>query len=146
MGDELVANGLSRDSGLVPAQPGVKVPLLELLADVVGGDVLRPRRPPDLPGDEDGPHGFVRELDESTLHERDDRRVIPVGRNRHLKVRPRRLTVGSTCCVMRCSCLAALFRSHRLSGTRDAPRHPSRGQQRPPERTGSTYALNLIDY
>jgi hypothetical protein len=87
----------------VPAQPVVEVPFLELLADVVGGDVLRPRRPSDLPGDEDGAHGLVREFDESTLHEGDDRRVIPVGRNRHLEVRPRRLTVGGSSCLMRCS-------------------------------------------
>jgi len=78
----------------VPAQPVVEVPLLELLADVVAGDVLRPRRPPDLPGDKDGAHGLVRALDECTLHERDDRRTIAVGWDRHLEVRPRRLTVG----------------------------------------------------
>ena len=123
----------------MPAQPVVEVPFLELLADVVGGDVLRPRRPSDLPGDEDGPHGFVREFDESTLHERDDRRVIPVGRNRHLEVRPRRLIVGGTCCVIRCSFPAALFRSHRLSGARDAPRHPLVGATD----TTETHPVNL---
>jgi hypothetical protein len=48
------------------------MPFLGLLADVVGRDVLRPRRPPDLPGDEDGIHGLVREFDESTFHEDDD--------------------------------------------------------------------------
>jgi len=36
----------------VPAQPGVEVPLLELLADVVDGDVLRAVRPLDLVGDD----------------------------------------------------------------------------------------------
>jgi hypothetical protein len=60
----------------VPTQPIVEVPLLELLADVVAGDVLRPRRPPDPAGDEDGAHGLVRELDESILHERDDRHSL----------------------------------------------------------------------
>jgi len=123
----------------VPAQPVVEVPFLELLADVVAGDVLRPRRPPDLVVDEDGAHGLVREFDESTLHERDDRRVIPVGRNRHLEVRPRRLLVGGSSCVIRCSCLAALFRSHRLSGARDAPRHPLAGA---PDTT-ETHPVNL---
>jgi len=66
----------------------------------------------------------VREFDESTLHEGDDRRVIPVGRNRHLEVSPRRLTVGGSSCLMRCSWLVASFRSHRLSGARDVPRYP----------------------
>ena len=49
----MVANGLSRNGGLVPAQPDVEVPLLELLADVVDGDVLRAVRPPHLVGDDD---------------------------------------------------------------------------------------------
>ena len=128
----------------MPAQPVVEVRLPELLADVGGGDVLRPRRPPDLPGDEDGAHGLVRELDESTLHERNDRRVIPVGRNRHLEVRPRRLTVGGSSCVIRCLCLVVWFRSHRLSGASDAPRHPLAGATDTTETPPSTYALILI--
>ena len=41
---------------------------------------------PNCRGDEDGAHGLVRELDESTLHERDDRHVIPADRDRHLEV------------------------------------------------------------
>ena len=86
MGDELVANGLSRDGGLVPAQPGVEVSLLELLADIVDGDVLRAVRPLDLVGDDDCSHVLVRQLDEGTLHERDERRVIAAVRDRHLKV------------------------------------------------------------
>jgi hypothetical protein len=45
LSDELVTNGLSRDGGLVPAKPAVEVSLLELLADVVDGDVLRAFRP-----------------------------------------------------------------------------------------------------
>jgi len=49
LGDDLVANDPSRDGGLVPAQPVVEVPFLELLADAVGRNVLRPRRLPDLP-------------------------------------------------------------------------------------------------
>lgn len=92
----------SRDSGLVPAQSVVEVPFLELLADVVVGcNVLRPRRPSDLPGDEDGAHGLVREFDESTLHEGNDRRVISVGRDHHLKICPRRMAVRGTCRLMR---------------------------------------------
>ncbi len=87
----------------------------------------------------DGTYGLVCELDESTLHERDDRRVIPVSRDRHLEVRPRRLIVGSGYCVIRCSCLAASFRSHRLSGARVAPRHPLAGAID----TTKTHPLNL---
>jgi len=62
-GDELVANGLSRNGSLVPAKPAVEVPLLKLLADVVDGDVLRTFRPPHLLGDDDGPHLFVSQFD-----------------------------------------------------------------------------------
>lgn len=36
---------------LMLAQPVVEVPFLKLLADGVAGDVLRPRRPPDLPAE-----------------------------------------------------------------------------------------------
>jgi hypothetical protein len=39
-------------------------------------------------------HGLVRELDESTLHEGSERRVSPVGRNRHVEVRSWRLPLG----------------------------------------------------
>jgi len=74
-----------------PANPAVEVPLLELLADVVDGDVLRAFRPPHLLGDDDGPHLFVSQFDEDTLHERDERRVVPIARDRHLEVRPRSL-------------------------------------------------------
>lgn len=58
--------------------PVVEVPPLELLADVAAGDVLRSRRPSDLVGDEDDVHGLVCDLDESTLHECDDRQVLQV--------------------------------------------------------------------
>lgn len=92
--DELVSNCLSGDGGLVPAQPVIEVPLLEPLADVVDGDVLRPLRSPYLLRNEYRAHGLVRELDEGTLHECDDRRVIPVGWNRQLEIRPRGLPLG----------------------------------------------------
>ena len=57
-------------------QLGVEVQLLELLADVVDGDLLRAFRPPDLVGDDDCSHVLVRQFDEGTFHERDVRRVI----------------------------------------------------------------------
>jgi len=47
----------SRNGVLLPAQPVVELPFLELLADVVGRNVLGPRQPPDLAGNEDGAHG-----------------------------------------------------------------------------------------
>ncbi len=51
---------------------------LELRADVVADAVLRPHRTPNLPGDEDGAH-IVRDIAEGARHERNGRRVIPVG-------------------------------------------------------------------
>jgi len=112
----------------VPAKPAVEVPLLKLIADVVDGDVLRAFRPPRLVGDDDTSHVLVIQLDEGTLHERHDRRVIAVVRDRHLEVRPRGLTVGFGCRSMLWPILVDLFRSHSLKSARDTPLHPSRGR------------------
>ncbi|QRV17458.1 hypothetical protein JMJ58_21115 (plasmid) [Haloterrigena salifodinae] len=57
----------------MPAQPSVEVPLLELLADVVDGDVLRAFRPPDLVSDDDSSYVLVGQFNEGTLYERASR-------------------------------------------------------------------------
>jgi len=58
----------------------------------------------------------VSQFDEDTLHERDERRVIPVARDRHLEVRPRSLpvgvVVGCTVCVWVVRSEAIVYRGH----------------------------------
>jgi len=82
---------------------------------------------PRLVGDDDTSHVLVIQLDEGTLHERHDRRVIAVVRDRHLEVRPRGLTVGFGCRSMLWPILVDLFRSHSLKSARDTPLHPLEG-------------------
>lgn len=63
---------------------------LERLADVIDGDELRSIHFPHVRGAVLGTHVLVRQRDEDTLDERDDRRTAPVVRDVKAEVRPRR--------------------------------------------------------
>lgn len=67
--DQLVTNRFTTDCRFVPAKPLVEIPLLEPLADVVGGDVLRPLYARNARRNDLGSDVFVGEFNERALDE-----------------------------------------------------------------------------
>jgi len=87
--DQFVANRFTADCCFVPAETFVEIPLLELLADVVDGDEMRPLYSRNAHRDELGTDLFVGELDECALDKRDDSSRTSAVRERQFEIRPR---------------------------------------------------------